>query len=160
MGNLWNLVQNETLKVLRKKRFLVVLGILLVLIPLMAYGQYTTQARLQAKVGVQDWRAQLQQQITETEHRMQSSYVTDDRKKTLQMQVDQQKYYLEHNLNPTTPGAPSFTRVFMQYGISLFLPLLVIVVASDIVSTEHTDGTIKLLLTRPVKRWKILMSKY
>jgi ABC-2 type transport system permease protein len=74
--------------------------------------------------------------------------------------VDQQKYYLEHNLNPTTPGAPSFTRVFMQYGISLFLPLLVIVVASDIVSTEHTDGTIKLLLTRPVKRWKILMSKY
>ncbi|MGZ4111159.1 MAG: ABC transporter permease, partial [Tumebacillaceae bacterium] len=85
MGNLWNLVQNETLKVLRKKRFLVVLGILLVLIPLMAYGQYTTQARLQAKVGVQDWRAQLQQQITETEHRMQSSYVTDDRKKTLQM---------------------------------------------------------------------------
>jgi ABC-2 type transport system permease protein len=160
LGNLLNLVQNETLKVIRKKRFLVVLGILLVLIPLMAYGQYTTQQRLLAKVGVQDWRAQLQQQITETEHRMQSSYVTDDRKKTLQMQVDQQKYYLDHNLNPATPGAPSFTRVFMQYGISLFLPLLVIVVASDIVSTEHTDGTIKLLLTRPVKRWKILLSKY
>lgn len=160
MGNLSNLVQNETLKVLRKKRFLVVLGILLVLIPLMAYGQYTTQQRLIAKIGVQDWRAQLQQQITETEHRMESSYLTDDRKKTLQMQVDQQKYYLDHNLNPSTPGAPSFTRVFMQYGISLFLPLLVIVVASDIVSTEVTDGTIKLLLTRPVKRWKILLSKY
>src|SRR5690606_26424593 len=29
-----------------------------------------------------------------------------------------------------------------------------------LVSSEYTIGTVKLLLTRPVKRWKILLSKY
>ena len=160
MPSLLRLTRNETLKVLRKKRFLVVLLILLVLIPLFTYGQYTTQQRILAKVGVSDWRATIQQQITETEHRMQSSWATDENKKVYQMQIDQYQYYLDRNVNPSETGAPTFTRVFMQYGISLFLPLLVIVVASDLVSTELTDGTIKLLLTRPVPRWKILLSKY
>jgi len=160
LRNLLNLTRNETLKVLRKKRFLVVMLILIALIPLFAYGQYSQQQRLEAKVGISDWRAQLQQQVTESERRMNSSWITDDRKKVLQMQVDQQKYYLEHNINPTATGAPTFTRIFMQFGSALFLPLLVIVIAADIVSSEHTEGTIKLLLTRPVKRWKILLSKY
>ena len=133
------------------------LVILIVLIPLFAYGQYTQQERLQAKVGVTDWRAQTQQQVTESERRLNSSWITDDRKKVMKLQVDQQKYYLEHDINPSETGAPTFTRIFMQFGSSLFLPLLVIVIAADIVSSEHTEGTIKLLLTRPVKRWKILL---
>ena len=29
----------------------------------------------------------------------------------------------------------------------------------DLVSGERTTGTIKMLLTRPVKRWKVLLSK-
>jgi ABC-2 type transport system permease protein len=160
LRNLLNLTRNETLKVLRKKRFLVVLSILIVLIPLFAYGQYTQQERLEAKVGISDWRAQTQQQVTENERRLNSSWITDDRKKVLQLQIDQAKYYLEHDINPSETGAPTFTRIFMQFGSSLFLPLLVIVIAADMVSSEHTEGTIKLLLTRPVKRWKILLSKY
>ncbi|HEU4962347.1 MAG TPA: ABC transporter permease subunit [Bacilli bacterium] len=160
MPSLLRMTRNETLKVLRKKRFAVVMLILLALIPLFAYGQYSQQERLQAKVGVTDWRAELQQSITETERRMQSSWVTDERKQQMELQLEQEKYYLDRNINPSETGAPTFTRVFMQFGISLFLPLLVIVVATDIVSSEHGEGTIKLLLTRPVKRWKILLSKY
>ena len=34
------------------------------------------------------------------------------------------------------------------------------VIASDLVSAEHSLGSIKLLLTRPVERWRILLSKY
>jgi ABC-2 type transport system permease protein len=37
---------------------------------------------------------------------------------------------------------------------------MVMVIAADLVSSERSAGTIKLLLTRPVKRWKILFSKY
>jgi ABC-2 type transport system permease protein len=48
----------------------------------------------------------------------------------------------------------------VEQSVSLFLPLLVVILAADIVSSEHSGGTIKLLLTRPVKRWKILLSKY
>jgi ABC-2 type transport system permease protein len=42
----------------------------------------------------------------------------------------------------------------------LFIPLLVMIIASDLVSSEHSLGSVKLLLTRPVKRWRILLSKY
>ncbi|KEO83868.1 ABC transporter permease [Tumebacillus flagellatus] len=160
MRNLLALTRNETLKVLRKRRFFVVILILLILIPTFVYGQYTTEQRLLAKVGTTDWRAQLQQQITDQEHRMQSPALPDEQKKIMQLQVEQQKYYLDRNINPKATGATTFTRFFMQYGVSLFLPLLVIVIATDIVSSEHSEGTIKLLLTRPVKRWKILLSKY
>lgn len=160
MLSLLRLTRNETLKVLRKRRFTVVLLILLVLIPLFAYGQHVQQERMLAKVGVSDWRAELQQQITESERRLQSTWLSDERKQTLKLQMEQQRYYLDRNINPAETGAPTFTRVFMQFGSALFLPLLVIVVATDLVSSEHTDGTIKLLLTRPVKRWKILLSKY
>jgi ABC-2 type transport system permease protein len=154
------LTENETLKVLRKKRFLVVLFILIALIPLFAYGQYSQQQRVEAKAGTKDWRIEVQQQVTDTERRMQSASVTDEYKRVLSMQVEQNRYYLERNINPKETGAATFTRMFMQFGSQLFLPLLVIVIATDIVSTEHSDGTVKLLLTRPVKRWKILLSKY
>lgn len=38
--------------------------------------------------------------------------------------------------------------------------ILVIVIAGLIVSTEFSSGTIKFLLVSPVKRWKIVISKY
>ena len=38
--------------------------------------------------------------------------------------------------------------------------LITIIIAGGIVSSEFSQGTIKFLLINPVKRWKILMSKY
>ncbi|ARU62079.1 ABC transporter permease [Tumebacillus avium] len=160
MRNLYQLTRNETLKVLRKKRFLVVMLILAVLIPLFAYGQYHDQQKIKAQTGVTDWRAELGKEITETERRLANPTLDEARRTQLTLRIEQNKYYLDRDINPSEPGATTFARIFMQFGISLFLPLLVIVVATDIVSSEHQDGTIKLLLTRPVKRWRILMSKY
>ena len=51
-------------------------------------------------------------------------------------------------------------RMFIENAGTMFIPLLVMVIASDLVSSEHSLGSIKLLLTRPVQRWRILMSKY
>lgn len=38
--------------------------------------------------------------------------------------------------------------------------LFTVIIAGGIVAAEFSQGTIKMLLTRPVKRWKILSSKY
>lgn len=43
---------------------------------------------------------------------------------------------------------------------SILLILFGVIVSSSIVSTEFTSGTIKQLLIRPQKRWRILLSKY
>ncbi|MBA4495776.1 ABC transporter permease [Paenactinomyces guangxiensis] len=154
------LVYNELLKVIRKKRILVIVLILLVLIPIFTYGQYRTAQETIKQLGTSDWRAMLQQQIVDQQNRLSSSRMPEERKEWIKLIIQQQQYYLDHNINPTAPGAPTFIREFVDQAVALFLPLLVVVLAADIVSSEHSGGTIKLLLTRPVRRWKILLSKY
>lgn len=46
------------------------------------------------------------------------------------------------------------------YGMMSFILLLMIIASAGIVASEFSQGTIKMLLSRPVKRWKILTSKY
>ncbi|UYZ23843.1 ABC transporter permease subunit [Mesobacillus jeotgali] len=155
-----NLVRNEMLKIVRKKRILIVAGIIAVLVALFTYSQYREIERRLERFGDVDWRTTLQQQIIDTQNRITSSGISDEWKSELQLRIQQQQYYLDNNVNPMEPGAPSFARVFAEHSINLFLPLMIMVVAADIVSSERSAGTVKLLLTRPVKRWKILMSKY
>ncbi|UNL83537.1 ABC transporter permease [Priestia koreensis] len=155
-----NLLYNEMLKLVTKKRLVVVGLIMAVLIGTFTYAQYKETERLREKLGTTDWRSSLQQQIVDTQNRLSGSQISDEWKKQLQIRVTQQQYYLDHDINPTEPGAPTFVRGFIENAIQLLLPLMVLVVASDIVSSENSMGTIKLLLTRPVRRWKILMSKY
>lgn len=155
-----NLVQNEMLKLIGKKRLLVVALIIGVLISMFTYAQAQEAERTRERLGDTDWRIALQQRIIDSQNRLSSSRITDEWKRQLEIRIAQQQYYLDHNINPSEPGAPTFLRGFVENSIQLFLPLMVMVVASDLVSSEHSMGTVKLLLTRPVKRWKILMSKY
>lgn len=155
-----NLIQNELLKIVRKKKLLVVIMIMTVLISMFTYAQYREQSRIQETLGTRDWRTMLQQDIVNKQNRLSSTGISEEWKQQLQISIEQQQYYLDHDINPTEPGAPTFVREFLQHAIQLLLPLLVMIIASDIVSSEHSGGTVKLLLTRPVKRWRILLSKY
>ncbi len=155
-----DLVQNETIKLLRRRRFLVVVLILLILIPIFTYAQYKSNLTAQERLGTSDWRALLQQQIVDTQNRLSSSRLPEEWREYLKILVSQQQYYLDHDINPSAPGGPTFARGFMDQAVSLFLPMIIVVLAVDIVSAEYSEGTIKLLLTRPVRRWRVLTSKY
>lgn len=148
------------LKIVRRKKMVYVGLIIAILVALFTYAQFKELERTKEKFGNVDWRTTLQQQIIDTQNRLTSSGISDEWKNQLQLRVQQQQYYLDHNINPMEPGAPTFMRNFAQHSITLFLPLMVMIVAADLVSSEIGTGTVKLLLTRPVKRWKILMSKY
>ncbi|MBW7459742.1 ABC transporter permease, partial [Paenibacillus sepulcri] len=89
-----------------------------------------------------------------------SGRASEDDGENLKVRIEQQRYYLDHNINPSEPGAPTFVRGFVENGINLLLPLMMMIVAADIVSSEYSAGTIKVLLTRKVMRWRILLSKY
>ncbi|WP_026677065.1 ABC transporter permease [Fictibacillus gelatini] len=155
-----NLVYNEQLKLFRKKRLFVIILIVAFLVPIFTYAQYKQVKTTEERLGTTDWRTQLQQEIVDTQNRLSSSRLQEDIRQFLKVRLTQQQYYLDHNINPNAPGAPTFMRVFAENSIGLLLPLLVMVIAADLVSSEASGGTIKLLLTRPVKRWKILLSKY
>ncbi|MGF9963900.1 ABC transporter permease [Bacillus rhizoplanae] len=155
-----NLVYNEAEKIYRKKRIVVVMLILAILIPIFVYAQYKEVQTTIKRLGTSDWKVSLQQQIVDSQNRLNNSRLPEEWKKWLKVNVEQQQYYLDHNINPSAPGAPTFVRAFIEQGITLFIPLLVMIVAIDIVSGERSDGTMKMLLTRPIRRWKILLSKY
>jgi ABC-2 type transport system permease protein len=148
------------LKIVRRKKLVYVGLIIAVLVSLFTYAQFKEIERRIERVGSIDWRTTLQQQIIDTQNRLTSSGISEEWKSQLQLRIQQQQYYLDHNINPMEQGAPTFTRTFAENSITLFLPLMVMVIAADLVSSERSAGTIKLLLTRPVKRWKILFSKY
>jgi ABC-2 type transport system permease protein len=150
-----NLVQNETLKVLRRKRFLVVAGILFAIIALVTYGRYTVMKREQNK----NWRAETQQRIARAQERLRRGGMNDSTVRWYRAEIARQQFYVDNNIEPNKLTAPLFVRGFADFAGILLLPLLVGVLGSDIVSAENSEGTDKLLLTRPVRRWKILTSK-
>ncbi|WP_191560141.1 ABC transporter permease [Metabacillus idriensis] len=155
-----NLVYNEMIKIVRKKRLFIIIAIVAVLVALFTYAQMREAKTVQEELGTSDWRTQLQQEIINGQNRLSSSGISAEWKKFLQIRMEQQQYYLDNDINPSAPGAPTFMRMFVENSIHLLLPLMVMVVAADLVSSEANRGTIKLLLTRQVKRWRILLSKY
>jgi ABC-2 type transport system permease protein len=158
LNNILPLVKNETIKMIKKKRFYVILLVLIVLVPMFAYAQLRQAEDKREKFGA-DWRREVQQAITDNQNSLGSDRVPEEWKKYRKIYIQQLKYYLEHDVNPREPGGVSFTREFLDNAATLFIPLLIMGVGSDIVSSERTSGTVKMLLTRPVRRWKVLLSK-
>lgn len=164
---LLKLIENEILKMLCKKKLLLISSILLVLISLFAYGEkhsYKNTINRFTKVTGQtqnyDWKPLVNQQIIDLKSRLNSPYIRDNNKTSTSIQIEQLQYYLDHNINPITPSTAKFTIKFMQQAVLLFIPLLVVVLAGDNVSGEFSSKTIKVLLTKAIPRWKILLSKY
>lgn len=71
------------------------------------------------------------------------------------------KFDISENTSWINSGEFNFWSVFCTTTMMCsFIGLLVIIIGGGIVSSEFSGGTIKFLLINPVKRWKILFSKY
>src|SRR5688572_27342870 len=149
------LIRNETLKLLRRRRFAIVVAIMFVIMLLVSYSQYRQLRDLKN----QNWRAELQERIARTENRLRRGRVNESWARSMRAEVRRLQFYLDRGINPEQPTAPLVVRTFANAAGFLLLPLLIAVLGSDIVSAENAEGTDKLLLTRPVRRWKILASK-
>lgn len=161
------LIENEVIKMLSKKKLILISVILLVLVSLFCYGENAsykhTIMRFSGTPGQTqnyNWKSMVNQQILYLKNIVNSQYIKEDRKNSINIQIEQLQYYINHNINPITPTSAKFTIDFMDQAIYLFLPLLIIILAGDVVSGEFSSKTIKVLLTRSVPRWKILLSKY
>ena len=149
------LVRNETLKLLRRRRFAIVVGIMFVILTMISYSQYRQLRELRNA----NWRAELQERIARYENRMRRGRMNESWLRSMRAEVRRLQFYLDRGINPEQPTAPLVVRTFANAAGFLLLPLLIAVLGSDIVSAENAEGTDKLLLTRPVRRWKILSAK-
>jgi len=159
------LVKNEVMKMLVSRKPYLILVLLVVFIGLFAYGeQYSYERSIERLENISEaisfnWENLARQQIKDMERRMTSQYISEEGKVSLALEIEQLKYFIENDINPITPSAAKFAGRFAEQGILLLLPLLVIILAADIVSGEFSTRSIKVLLTRAVPRWKILLSK-
>ncbi|WP_270995366.1 ABC transporter permease [Listeria seeligeri] len=86
-----------------------------------------------------------------------------EEKESIQKQIDYYQTYVDADEKPAASNATgiSSANFFGSLGDSAAVAtMLVVIVASMIVATEFSAGTIKLLLTRPYSRSQILFSKY
>src|SRR5687768_4022765 len=152
---LFALVQNETLKILRRRRFAIVVGILLAILTIVSYSQYRQLREMRNA----NWRADLQERIARAENRLRRGRMNPTWARSMRAEIQRLQFYLDRGINPEQPTAPLVVRTFANVAGILLLPLLIAVLGSDIVSAENAEGTDKLLLTRPVRRWKIRTAK-
>ena len=149
------LLQNETVKIIRRRRFAIVIGILTAILVLVSYSQYRQLQNQRNR----NWRADIQQRIAAMQNTLRRGRINESWARAMRAEINRLQFYLDHDLEPDKPSAPIFVRGFANAAGFLLLPLLIAILGSDIVSAENAEGTDKLLLTRPIRRWKILTSK-
>lgn len=105
-----------------------------------------------------DWRTVVEEELKMNKEALAEGDIDTEYLSYLEDSIAIAEYRLAENVAP----AQSESLVnFMSFGVGLisFVTLFSVVVAASIVSSEFSTGTIKMLLTRPVSRAKILTSK-
>lgn len=112
-----------------------------------------------------DWRKTAEENIKNLkEQKLQANPLSNDGSiESLNTSINTLQYSLDHNVKPEqefkSTGYGLIQMIISNMGF-VFLAIIIGVLVSDIVSGEYTPPTMKVLLTRPVSRGKVLFSKY
>lgn len=88
--------------------------------------------------------------------------------KDMESQIEKSFYALKHNIPIDRLTAPDYSVTYYTsknimnnifFGVLLIM-LISCIMNGKIISDEHSKGTIRMLLSKPIKRWKILFGKY
>lgn len=188
MAKFTGLIKNEYSKLLKKVSTLVLLIILVAyafIIPVFSLAAQSTAEELFIPDDMyegMEWDEKLKAELEYTQmaiedygrmavetddKEMRKSYLKEVHK--LNEQALLYEYRLENNIDYDVSEHQSwlynddfsFWTIFnMNSDCVSFITIIVIVAAGSIVASEFSKGTIKFLLINPVKRWKILLSKY
>ncbi|MFE0506037.1 ABC transporter permease [Peribacillus butanolivorans] len=150
-----SLIRNEWMKIFSKgSTYLFIVFLLLA-----AVGTALIDYKLNPVESSKDWKQELQAEIQEQQNELKTSKISEDEKSAIMEDIDLNKQLLDANINPDLRTNWTYMANWTT-SLTSFVTLFVVIVCSSLVSSEFSDGTIKQLLIRPYKRWKILLSKY
>ncbi|WP_291644234.1 ABC transporter permease [Clostridium sp.] len=150
-----NLIRNENMKLSHSISTWIMMGILILII--VAVGLISRFTGTQASTT--DWKAEVTTQnesLKKSLNQPGSVTIVEDSTKKL---IKTNEYRLENNIEPVKANS-LWGFVETSSAIISLISLFAIILGGKIVANEFSEGTIKLLLIRPSKRWKILLSKY
>ncbi|MDQ0231713.1 ABC transporter permease [Metabacillus malikii] len=154
-----NLIKNEWIKIFKRVGTFVMVGILALLVigmgGLYKYSETQSEPTQQA-----DWKQETESIIAENKKNLEETGQQNSNLNSFyQREIAINEYRLKENIPPETE---THLWTFVKESVSIFgfAGVFIIIIASGIVSSEFSTGTIKLLLIRPIRRSKILLSKY
>ncbi|WP_027725577.1 ABC transporter permease [Tuberibacillus calidus] len=149
-----HLVANELMKIYKRKTLWVMVAILAVVVIIMA------AAILKNTPNHDNWKSDLQKQNVEMTQSLNDKQVPKEAKEAVLPQVKENQYRLDHNIPPLFSDTVFGFMKTTGDLVSVLIGVFVVIIGGSIVSQEYSWGTIKLLMIRPTKRWKILLSKF
>ncbi len=152
------LILNENMKIYRRWGPWVMVSILVMLTILISLIIHSF-----TPIDSADWKEDAQRQIREGEQWLKDGPMPQGAvgQRAIEQMEDHLKvtrYRLEHNIPPE--NSTWWGMVKQMSALISLITIFTVIVAGGIVAREFSGGTIKLLLVRPVRRWKILLSKY
>lgn len=110
---------------------------------------------------------QTEEAMTKQEYKDQKSKISyenylklvNTKNKALDDSIKKSWYAIDHNINYNKEGTKTSFNDSIQNN-TIFLSIIIVIIAGGIVANEFQKGTIRLLVIRPNKRWKILLSKF
>ncbi|WP_026689752.1 ABC transporter permease [Alteribacter aurantiacus] len=152
------LIQNEWMKIIRRNGTTVMI-VLLFLIVCVGAAMTTILNPDNLEEVATDWQGQLMHENSLIEDQLQDNDLPYEATTHLHERTMVNEYHLEQNIEPL-PRTHAYS-LLIDHGMLLsIVTMFVVIIGAGIVSGEHSTGTIKLLLVRPVSRWRILMAKW
>jgi ABC-2 type transport system permease protein len=155
-----NLIENEWMKIFRRTGTYVMIGLLVLMVTVTgAFIKYQEQG-----ISVPDnenWEQGLQMENTSLVKQLEEmgDSVPNSTIYYYERQISLNEYRMEHQISPNEEY--SIWSFVNDASLMIdFAGLFTIIIAAGIVASEFNWGTIKLLLIRPIKRGKILASKF
>lgn len=156
MSNIASLIRNENMKIYYRPRTWVMVLFLIAMLVLMTVLLKWDEGRSAAGG---DWRSDLQQSIERNKATLAETPAADDQGRAwLEEWIKKSEYALAHDINPNEQTL--WGVVDSSASMIILITILTVIVAADMIAAEFTWGSVKLLLVRPVSRWKILLGKY
>lgn len=148
-----NLIKNENMKIFKRKRTWIMVGVMVVFI----FIQFLN-VKLSSQVNYgDDWKTSL----------IEENALLQVEKESLKLPIEKMEnekklllnnYYIDSNIKPTN-NAWFFT-IGQSTNFLIAISILTLIIAGEIVASEFQSGTIKFLLTRTATRTQIYFSKY
>ncbi|MBP2258996.1 ABC transporter permease [Virgibacillus alimentarius] len=151
------LIVNEWTKIFKRAGTYVMIA--MILLGVVAMGTLIKMTEEPDQAGDQ-WRDELSQQIKEDKKDLKDMPASaGDMKRFLEKDIAINQYRLDNEIAPPSETT-GWSFIDESSALISFAGLFAIIIAAGIVASEFSTGTIKLLLIRPIRRYKILLSKY
>jgi ABC-2 type transport system permease protein len=154
VAKLLKLIQNEWMKLWHKKATWIMAILLIV-----AIIGFSGLSKLSERFTDTTWLEDMEADVVQMEEQLASPDLSDDERAELEAQKQGLEETIVMNEEWNQPGSRE-SMIVNAYGIMSLVTLFTIIASAGILASEFSQGTIKMLLSRPVKRWKILTSKY